>query len=81
MFGELTELLRGETLARSELFTDRYESEIAEVLSEAQEKFSKVKIGSYPIMEEGFRVKLVLRSRSVSELTEAMEFLKKRINT
>lgn len=80
MFGELTELLRGETLARSELFTDRYESEIAEVLSEAQEKFSKVKIGSYPIMEEGFRVKLVLRSRSGSELTEAMEFLKKRIN-
>ncbi len=81
MFDGLAELLRGETLARRQLFTDRYESEIAEVLSEAQKKFSKVKIGSYPIMEEGFRVKLVLRSRSGSELAEAMEFLKKRINT
>ncbi len=81
MFDELAELLRGDTLARSQLLTDQYESEIAEVLSEAQEKFSKVKIGSYPMIEKGFRVKLVVRSKSKRELAEAIEFLKKRINT
>lgn len=81
MFSDFEGMLKGESIIREKLFTDRYESEIAGILATAQDKFPRVKIGSYPIMDRSnnFRVRLVLRSRSRQALDEAIKFLETKI--
>ena len=73
--------LRGEELHRTEMTTNRFESQIAGLLDETQNKFPNVKIGSYPVMgNAGHRVRLVLRSRSPEDLEEAVNHLKGRLD-
>ncbi len=81
MFPALEKRFEGEPLLKEQLFTDRYESEIAGILAAAQDKFPEVKIGSYPIMDRSnnFRVRLVLRSRSGQVLDEARKYLEARV--
>lgn len=80
MFPSFEDRLRGEKIHRGELLTERFESEIADVLSEAQGLYPEVKIGSYPVKgDAGHRVRLVLRSRSPHYLDGAMNHLKGRI--
>jgi molybdopterin-biosynthesis enzyme MoeA-like protein len=81
MFPIFEDRLKGNKIYRAEMLTKRFESEIAEFLSETQEKFSEVKIGSYPVMGDvGHRVRLILRSRSQEYLDEAMNHLRGRID-
>lgn len=56
------------------------ESLFADILSEIDEKFSHVSLGSYPFYrEQHFGATFVLRSQSLSDLTNAMELLQQRI--
>jgi len=73
--------LRGKNqIHRTEIHTIRYESEIAALLEEAQDRYPVVKIGSYPIMNGNLRrVRLVLRSIDADDLNDARSFLLKRI--
>ncbi len=77
MWPAVAPLLAGTALHREELVTRRWESEIADPLAEAARRFPSVKMGSYPVRhQEGWRVRIVLRSRRPEELEEAVEVVK-----
>jgi len=74
MFGEAVKHLEGgaKVLSRG-LAIDLGEGTIADSLSELQDRYSDIDIGSYPQMrhETGFMVSLVLRGRDQARLDEA----------
>ncbi|UCF30181.1 MAG: competence/damage-inducible protein A [bacterium] len=81
MFPVLEERLSGrERMSRRELLTECYESQIAEMLEEAQGLFPDVKIGSYPELgKDHYRVRLVLRSGNEEILDTALTYLRRRL--
>ena len=62
------------------VLTSMRESEIADNMEEVQGMFPEVKVGSYPRIESGGpRVRIVLRSRNLDTLEEAVALLNERI--
>ena len=80
MLPHLATVIEGKAAGRVQILTMKYESEIAGILTEAQEAYPDVKIGSYPVMNASdHKVRVVLRSREEKSLNIAEEYLKERI--
>jgi molybdenum cofactor synthesis domain-containing protein len=78
MFKQLIEnyagLFNGTQFYREIIYTDRFESTIAEVLGQAQHRFAQLKIGSYPQeVGLGFRVMVTIEGREEQLVHDAAQ--------
>lgn len=71
------ELVGGEPIKAANIFTNKYESEIAADLGDIQNKYPQVDIGSYPQMKSGeYGVSIVLRGDDEELISSAMTEIK-----
>ncbi len=73
MFGWLRPLVEGKKGGRVTLFSRAPESAYAGIMRETIATFPGVKIGSYPIMEGGYRVRIVFRSEDERRASSAAD--------
>jgi len=77
-FEGIKEHFRTRPYYSEEILSHRRESEIADLLSEALDRFPSIKIGSYPKWdEEGYRVKVVVESKEEESVESAAAHLRK----
>jgi molybdenum cofactor synthesis domain-containing protein len=80
MFPIVAEEFRSSPFVEKTLTTRRYESEIAGLLEELDEKFEGIRIGSYPKKDdEGYYVLIVLKSKNAELLAAAGDWLAERL--
>jgi molybdenum cofactor synthesis domain-containing protein len=79
MFEEVAEDFRGGQFYKKSIRVDAGESKFANTLSEAQEKYPEVAIGSYPKYEEKAWVEVRLRSRDEEKLQQCCDWLQPRL--
>jgi len=76
----IKERFRTAPFCTEEILCERFESEIADILLEALERFPTLKIGSYPKLDpEGYSVKILLESRDRAVVAQAADYLRKAI--
>jgi molybdenum cofactor synthesis domain-containing protein len=77
-FEAIKERFRTRPYHTREILSDRPESEIADLLSEALERFPSIRIGSYPQWgEKGYRVKVVVEGKDEDSVAKAAAHLQK----
>jgi len=77
----IKERFRSTPYFSAEISCDRLESEIADILIEALERFPSIKIGSYPTWgEDMFTVKIVVESKDQELTQRAADHLRKVLN-
>lgn len=77
-FEAIKEQFRTRPYYTEEILTQRRETDIADLLSEALMRFRSIKIGSYPRWdEEGYRVKIVVESKERESAASAAAHLRK----
>ena len=74
MFGWLKPLVEGKKGGRVTLFSQAPESAYAEIMRETLAAFPGVSIGSYPLLESGYRVRVVFRSENVSRAAASANY-------
>jgi molybdenum cofactor synthesis domain-containing protein len=73
IFDPLLETWSGPELHRHEIRSPLREGKLAAGLTRIQDAFPHVAIGSYPIHEQGLRVRIVIRSTSAEEADKACQ--------
>jgi molybdopterin-biosynthesis enzyme MoeA-like protein len=77
-FEAIKENFRTRPYYTEEILCNQRESEIADLLSEALDRFPSIKIGSYPQWREGeWRVKVVVESKEKKSVVRAANHLRK----
>jgi len=77
-FDAIKERFRTEPYYTAEIFSERFETDIAELLSETLQRFPPIKIGSYPNWDQkDYSVKIVVESKEEGILEEAAAYLRK----
>ena len=73
----IKERFRAAPFCTEEVLCSRFESEIADILLEALDRFPSLKIGSYPKLDpEGYSVKILLESRDRAIVERAAAYLR-----
>ena len=73
MFVWLKPFVEGKRQERVTLYSQAPESAYAGIMQETITAFPRVKIGSYPLMEAGYRVRIVFRSEDAGRAGEAAD--------
>lgn len=79
MFGWIRPLVEGRRKSRVILFSKAPESAFAGIMREAMEEFRSVSVGSYPMLEGEYRVRVVFRSEDFRLAAACADFFTARI--
>lgn len=79
MIGWIKPLVRGERMSRVILYSGAPESSYAGIMREAIRAFPEVRIGSYPMLEGEYRVRVVFRSGRLSRANACASYFEERM--
>jgi molybdenum cofactor synthesis domain-containing protein len=79
MFGWLKPLVEGKRKSRVTLFSNVPESAFAGIMKEAMDAFPDVSVGSYPMIEGEYRVRVVFRADGFARVAGCADFFTARL--
>jgi len=80
-FQAIKERFREQPFHLRKLFVRMMESDIAPLLEETLEKYSGVKIGSYPKIErDGHKIKITIESKDAGEVNKALDYIRSHVD-
>lgn len=79
MIGWARPLVRGTRMSRVTLYSAAPESSYAEIMQDALRAFPEVRIGSYPMLEGKYRVRVVFRSESLPRAAECASYFENKM--
>jgi len=79
MIGWVKPLVRGARMSRVTLYSGAPESSYAGIMRDAIRAFPEVRIGSYPMLEGEYRVRVVFRSERLSRASACASYFEKKL--